>query len=337
MARRIITLLLALITTISLAYAQTPPNNEIWYTTKDGKPIVYNNSIVSSTYQNGIGKLKITKSGYGWVNCPYLGFTNITSITIPESVTCIGDDVFMGCSSLTNITIPESVTSIGKCAFYDCSSLISITIPNSVKSIEKSEFQGCSSLTSLTIPNSVTSIGDNAFEGCSSLKSVKVSNEYCYDYLKDKVDNIAFYGANASADGRCLIIDGELSIFIGNELTEYAIPEGVTKIRSGVFYGCSNLASIVMPNSVTEIGESVFYGCSGVTSITIPEGVTQIGENALNCFNLTSLTCLAMTPPAIQFLGITKDAKIYVPKKAVKAYKQDPKWSIYEKQIKAIK
>jgi hypothetical protein len=134
-----------------------------------------------------------------------------------------------------------------------------------------------------------------------------------------------------------LIIDSELAIFIADELTEYAIPEGVTKIRSRVFYGCSNLTSIVIPNGVTHIGDNAFYGCSGVTSITIPEGVTQIGENALNCFNLTSLTCLAMTPPAIQLLGITEEAKIYVPKEAIKLYKDDPNWSRYAKQIKRIK
>ena len=275
----------------------------------------------------------VTRIGIGaFENC-----SSLASITIPTSVTHIGTNVFASCRSLTSVTIPDGITSIEGYTFQNCHSLTSITIPESVTSIGYGAFYGCKSLTSINVPESVTSIGHFAFEGCSSLTDVTVANIYCYRYFKERGPNIRFGGSNSSADGRCLIIDNELSIFIADELTEYAIPEGVTKIRSGVFNGCSNLTSIVIPNSVIEIGESVFYGCSGVTSITIPEGVTQIGENALNCFNLTSLTCLAMTPPAIQLLGIPEEAKIYVPKKAIKLYKDDPNWSRYAKQIKRIK
>ena len=79
---------------------------------------------------------------------------------------------YSGCSNLTSVTIPNSVTSIGNSAFAFCSNLTSVTIPNSVTSIGGYAFQRCSSLTSVTIPNSVTSIGDYAFSGCSSLTSI---------------------------------------------------------------------------------------------------------------------------------------------------------------------
>ena len=75
------------------------------------------------------------------------------------------------CSGLTSITIPNSVTAIGDFAFYECSSLTSVTIGNSVTSIGNSAFSGCSGLTSVTIGNSVTSIGSNAFRGCSGISS----------------------------------------------------------------------------------------------------------------------------------------------------------------------
>lgn len=98
--------------------------------------------------------------------------TNLTNIKIPDSVTKIEWYAFYNCSSLTGITIPDSVTEIGGSAFYNCSSLTSIKIPNSVTKIEWYTFENCSSLTSVTIGNSVTSIWHRAFKACSNLTSI---------------------------------------------------------------------------------------------------------------------------------------------------------------------
>ena len=92
--------------------------------------------------------------------------SSLTSITIPNSVTSIGNAAFCDCYRLTSITLPNSVTSIGSSAFSGCSGLTSITIPNSVTSISDYAFNNCSGLTSITIPNSVTSISDYAFGYC---------------------------------------------------------------------------------------------------------------------------------------------------------------------------
>ena len=116
--------------------------------------------------------------------------SGLTAVTIPNSVTSIGEWAFQYCRGLTSFTIGNSVTSIGAFAFYCCKGLTSVTIPNSVKSIGRSAFYECSSLTSITIGNSVTSIGISAFKYCSKLEDV-----YCYAEKVPSTDASAFEGS----------------------------------------------------------------------------------------------------------------------------------------------
>ncbi len=104
-------------------------------------------------------------------NSAFEDCTSLTSVTILHGVTSIGDIAFAGCTSLTNVTIPNSVTNIGNSAFAN-TSLTSVTIPSSVTSIGTGAFSACHSLTSVIIPNSITSIGYEAFLDCTSLTSV---------------------------------------------------------------------------------------------------------------------------------------------------------------------
>ena len=208
--------------------------------------------------------------------------------------------------SVTKIEIPAEiedipVVEIKSSAFNGCANLTSIIIPDSVTSIGDFAFENCSGLTSITIPDSVTSIGDHAFYNCSSLTSITVSenNKYFSSlngvlFNKDKTDLITYP--------------------IGNERTEYTIPDSVTSIGNFIFYNCSSLTSITIPDSVASIGNSAFYNCSSLTNIKlpdvidiisgntfrdcssllniiIPDSVTSIKECAFyNCSNLTSIT-----------------------------------------------
>ncbi len=96
----------------------------------------------------------------------------MTTVTIPDSVTSIGNQAFLGCTGLTSVTIGNSVTSIGYYAFQGCTGLTTVTIPNSVTSIGNYAFYGCTGLTSVTIGNSVTSIGNYAFLVCRGLTEI---------------------------------------------------------------------------------------------------------------------------------------------------------------------
>jgi hypothetical protein len=102
----------------------------------------------------------------------FQGCSSLTTIVLPHSITSITGYMFRFCSSLTNVVIPSSVTSIGGDAFLGCSSLTKLTIPDSVSTIATMAFMDCYGLTEVTIGAKVTSIGDYAFTWCTSLTAV---------------------------------------------------------------------------------------------------------------------------------------------------------------------
>ena len=168
------------------------------------------------TIPSVLGGYAVKKVGSGgWPPVSVFGNLNssVTSITIPNSVTSIGDYAFTNCTGLTGtLTIPNSVTSIGNSAFAGCTGLTTLTIPSSVTSIGGSAFLGCTGLTTLTIPSSVTSIGENAFGGCTGLTTltmpfrfntqidrIGISGEVAFDYLVNALaNNDAFVTAVAN-------------------------------------------------------------------------------------------------------------------------------------------
>ena len=301
--------------------------------------------IIPSTVTYKSRTLSVISIGHGAFGYCY----DLTSVTIPNSVTTIGNDAFKECTSLRDLRIEDgsNILSCNRYAFKECplktlylgrdlqnpcfnsnAILKSVTIGNSVTTIGSSAFNGCSGLTSVTIPNSVTTIGSNAFNGCTGLTSVTIGNS---------VTTIGDYAFN-----RCT---GLTSVTIGNSvttiggsafkgckgLTSVTIPNSVTTIGEEAFHYCSGLETVLIGNSVTTIGYRAFYYCGSLTSVTIGNSVTTIGEEAFfPCSGLTSINLLGETPPSVGNNNFTENdyvnITLYVPTGSLETYQNADTW-----------
>lgn len=300
------------------------PDNEIWYTSTDGKVVeLYfaendpsNAAVVSNTYDDkGV-------------------------IVFDQALKRLGQQAFAS-TKLSSIQLPGSLTFISVSAFNN-TNLREVVIPEGVTGISNGAFSNNDNLTKISLPESLTFLGDNPFDSCPSLTS--------------------FEGKWASEDGRCIIQNGSrLLAFAPYGLTSYTIPEGVTFIGSEVFYGYQNLVEINLPSSLQTIRVSAFENC-GFDAITLPEGLKEIqGYVFYDCENLKEITLpkslekiyyrafaycsslekivsLAVTPPteANAIFENTGVCPIYVPEESVEAYKTAEGWSDYADRIQAI-
>jgi len=152
--------------------------------------------------------------------------SGITSITIPDSVTSIGDEAFFQCRNLSSVTIGNGIKSIGDYAFYLCTSLTNITMQGSVTSIGQQAFWQCTSLTSVSIPSSVTAIKRGTFQYCSSLTSVSIPNSVT------TIEKEAFSSCTS--------------------FTSITIPSSVNTIEEGAFSGCTNLTNVTFQGTINK-------------------------------------------------------------------------------------
>ena len=270
---------------------------------KDGRKLLKAPQKLDGTYSIRKGTKIICDEAFRWRKI--IGCRSLKSLVIPDSVTNIGDYAFSGCWSLSSVVIPDSVTSIGDYAFWNCRSLTDIVIPDSVTSIGESAFKNCISLKSFEIPSSVSGIGFGAFDGCESLTNIVIpdsvvnlkGNPFCrWDgELKCLSPYFIYYNKVLFDKDKSKII-----AFRDKDTTSYVIPDYVTSIGNGAFWGCESLTSIVVPECVTSIGDYAFVGCESLTDIVLSDRITSIGGSAFSgCKSLKSL----VIPDSVTSIG----------------------------------
>jgi len=233
--------------------------------------------------------------------------TNLTELTIPESVNDLGAYAFYECKKLGEIrfnaasvgdlssssrvfsrcgtesseglkvTFGPSITRVPRYLFYNCSGLTSIDLGN-VTEIAACAFESCIALKEVTIPENLTVLGGYAFNGCRMLEKVNFNAAALGD-LNQK--NYVFYNAGADTEG--------IAVTIGPEVTR--IPAYLFCTYNGSSYLSTKVGSLTFAeNGVCEsVGICAFRG-SKLTELTIPESVTNLEKQAFyQCGNLVSI------------------------------------------------
>ncbi len=232
------------------------------------------------------------------------------AFTIPETVTCIGDEAFACSKNLKHVFLPESVDTIAHGAFSACSSLMEIAFPDSVRTLGSGSFWGCKSLTEVTTPKNVAVLED-VFLNCTGLKSVTIpptvrviSSTFinCVNLERINISdfdawcNITFGGSYCdNTDGSLhpnplyyahdLYLNGEKlqNIVLPDDMTQIndhafeggsfetvQFPAGLSKISDYAFAHCANLRELRFPAALTTLGSRVFFDCPSLTEVTVP-------------------------------------------------------------------
>ena len=283
-----------------------------YYSDIDGSEIKKVDGFKINYVKNTYGHYYATKNGFSDEDClltnelddgtleisNYAG--NSATYEIPgeidgKKVVRIGDSAFIDCTELTSVTIPDSVTDIRWRAFYNCVSLKSVTIPKSVIDIDNYAFgyyYDSDSFGTKKIDGFKINYVKNTYGHMYALKN-GFTDEACLltNELDDGTLEITKYVGNSAT---CVIpseINGKKVTQIGynafssrTELTSITIPDGVTIIGNSAFSDCTSLETVTIPNSVTHIYPRAFYNCTSLKEVAIPASVTVIRDEAFGYY-----------------------------------------------------
>ena len=228
--------------------------------------------------------------------------TGLTTVTLPNSLTFLGNSAFSSCKDLASISIGTGITEIPYNCFSGCNALTSIDLPEHVTSIGGGAFSYCDGLVSITLPGSIQSVGASAFASCSNLEEVVIP------------DNVTTLGTGAFKND--------------SKLKHVQIGKGVATLETDLFNSCESLSSVELSEGLTAVKKFAFQYCSSLKTVTFPSTLETLSNS----------TCFGWSPDSLYFLGTqpatgerTKDepfyglytkTKVYVPESAFDDYKQ---------------
>lgn len=316
MKKRILSLVLAVVLALCLlpatAYAATTASgacgkNLTWSLSSTGTLTISGKGAMAEysngnmpwiAYKNQIKSVVLAKGITSIAYLSFSGYTKLTSVQIPDSVTDIGASAFDKCTALSDMTLPKNLKTLGWLAFAGCSSLKTLTIPASLtegggsafskctglkevyfekgsKAVESTQFLGCTSLEKVVLPAGLERIGTEAFTGCTSLKSLSIPAS---------VAEIGMYPASA-----CTSLQ-EITVASGNR--HYTSWNGAlyTKdMKTLIQYPGGRTGGVVIPQGVETLGLNSI-SCPGMTSILLPASLKLIASGAFNgCDHLTDV------------------------------------------------
>ena len=253
--------------------------------------------------------------------------TFITSLTVEEGITYIGEGAFYAAAA-KSATLPDTLEAIGDGAFW-CSDLTAVSLPSAVWYIGDDAFRSCTALTQVHVPDTLLYMGENAFYGCDGLmdeNDMVIVGGVLFDYTHTSdpnrrritvpegvtvIDKDAFKshvelisvdlpdslicikeGAFAGCEGlfnsdRIMYVDNWLCLSEQNEIASLVVPKGIVGIADHAFESRSKLTRISLPSSLRYIGDFAFAGADHLTEIDLPDGVISIGNAAF--FNCVGL------------------------------------------------
>jgi flagella basal body P-ring formation protein FlgA len=217
---------------------------------------------------------------YAFENC-----VNLTSIDIPVTVNHIDNNAFAGCTSLKTADLSSKVDYLYG-TFSGCTALTSVTLSSPLTSISNGVFEDCESLESITIPASVNDISTSAFEGCTSLERVDVvsgnltyTSDHGILYTQGKGELIRFPQAK--------------------QLSDYTVPDTVTKIQYYSLDECRYLQTIAIPASVVHLYDDtgrLFMGSHQLESISVDENNPNFSSDSAGVLYNKDKTTLLRYP-----------------------------------------
>ena len=239
--------------------------------------------------------------------------TPLEAIKLPEGLETIETAAFGECAQLPELSLPDSVTFVGERAFAGCEELASVTLSSGLTTIVDGLFNGCGALTEIEIPEGVVSIGSRAFGNASlqrvtlpaSLEEIHMEAFFKCDGLAATVQQGTYAAQFCSENGvkmageaavyafACEEIDGGLRITgLVGETTSLSIPrvidgKTVLEIAADAFRGNAQITRVSVGNTVTKIGAHAFAECTALKEFEMREHIDTISEGMLmGCTNL---------------------------------------------------